>query len=180
MSERMTVTTYLSGEETNRRRELDHGVLREPSAPTFVHQMVVGRVFERLDRHVRRLGCGVVVTSPIDVILDREQHLVVQPDLVFVRSARLGICADRIWGPPDLIVEVLSLGHQRRDRTVKVEWYGRYGVPECWLVDMVAETVDVVDLTGSRHIVRTFERGQRVRSAVLPRLRVTPGDFFRS
>jgi len=178
MSRRMTVAAYLAGEETNRPQELAYGILREPAAPGFHHQIIVGRIFKRLDRHACRYAAGVVVQSPVDVILDRENHLVVQPDVVFVRSERLGICTDRIWGAPDLVVEVLSMGNARRDRTVKVEWYRRYGVPECWLVDTIARTVEVIDLTAPERRSRTFEQQQLVRSNVLPRLRLRPAGLF--
>ena len=178
MSRRMTVAAYLAGEETNRPQELAYGILREPAAPGFHHQIIVGRIFKRLDRHACRYAAGVVVQSPVDVILDRENHLVVQPDVVFVRSERLGICTDRIWGAPDLVVEVLSMGNSRRDRTIKVEWYRTYGVPECWLVDTIARTVEVIDLTAPERRSRTFERQQLVRSSVLPRLRLRPAALF--
>ena len=178
MSRRMTVAAYLAGEETNRPQELAYGVLREPAAPSVHHQIIVGQVYDRLQRHVRRRKAGVVVLSPVDVILDREKHLVVQPDVLFIRAERLGICTDRIWGAPDLVVEVLSLGHSRRDRTVKVEWYRTYGVPECWLVDAIARTVEIIDLTAPERRSRTFEQQELVRSSVLPRLRLKPAALF--
>jgi len=178
MFRRMTVADYLAGEETNRPQELAYGVLREPAAPGFHHQIIVGRIHVRLDRHARRYAAGVVVESPVDVILDQRNHLVVQPDLVFVRSERFGICTDRIWGAPDLVVEVLSMGNPRRDRTVKVERYRTYGVHECWLVDTIARAIEVVDLMAPARTSRIFERRAIVRSTVLPRLRLRPADLF--
>jgi Uma2 family endonuclease len=174
----MTVVTYLAGEETNRRQELAYGVLREPAAPTFEHQIIVGRVFDSLDRHVRRRAAGVVVVSPVDVILDAENHLIVQPDVVFVRSEHRGICRDRIWGAPDLVVEVLSIGNSRHDRTVKLGWYRAYGVPECWLVDTIARSITVVDLTATPQRSSLFDGQTPVRSSVLPRLRLRPATLF--
>jgi len=174
----MTVRDYLSTEETNRRRELAYGVLREPPAPTFHHQIIVGRAYDHLNRHVCRTHAGVVVMAPVDVVLDRERALVVQPDLVFVRAERVGICKDRIWGAPDLVVEVLSTGNLRHDRTVKLEWYRTYGVPECWLVDTIAGSIAVVDLTAASPASRTFGREACIRSRVLPRLRLRPASLF--
>lgn len=173
----MTVAAYLAGEETNRPQELAYGVLREPAAPSFHHQIIVGRIFSRLDRHVRRHNTGVVVMSPIDVVLDPETHLVVQPDVVFVRAERLEICRAQIWGAPDLVVEVLSMGNARHDRIIKVDWYRRYSVRECWLVDTIGRTVEVLDLMASTHTSRVFERQELVRSSVLPRLRLKPSDL---
>jgi Uma2 family endonuclease len=178
MSERMTVWEYLGGDETTRPRELAYGILREPPAPAYGHQLVVGRVYELLSGHARRCRAGRVVTSPVDVVLDRQQHLIVQPDVVFVSEERLGICKERIWGAPDLVVEVLSSATRRHDCTMKVAWFKMYGVRECWLVDSVARTVDVLNLAAPDAVSRCFERGQVVRSTVMPRLRLRVDAVF--
>jgi Uma2 family endonuclease len=176
MSRRLSLAAYLSTEETNRPQELAYGLLREPPAPGFNHQIVVGRIHVALDRHVRRYDLGDVVLSPIDVILDRKRALVVQPDIVFVSKGRREICTDRIWGAPDLVVEVLSTFRRRHDRVTKAQWYRQYKVRECWIVDPVARTVEVLDLTSSA--ARTFEVPQFVRSRVLPRLRMRADRAF--
>ncbi len=178
MSNRLTLEAYLAGEETMRPQELEYGVLREPPAPGFHHQIVVGRIYERLERHVHRYKAGLMVLSPVDVILDTERALVVQPDLVFVSTDRLPICTDRIWGAPDLTVEVLSTTNRRHDREVKVEWYREYGVRECWLVDPAARRIDVIDLTTAAGGSHVFEERQLMRSNVLPRLRLRPVDVL--
>jgi Uma2 family endonuclease len=176
MSRRLSLAAYLSTEETNRPQELAYGFLREPPAPGFHHQVVVGRIHVVLDRHVRRYGLGDIVESPVDVILDRERALVVQPDIVFVSKDRRGICDRRIWGAPDLVVEVLSTFRRRHDRVTKVRWYRQYEVRECWIVDPVARTVEVLDLTSSA--ARIVEGSQLVRSSVLPRLRMRVDSAF--
>jgi Uma2 family endonuclease len=175
---RITVPEYLTGEETNRPQELAYGVLREPATPTFEHQLIVGALFRRLDQHVRRFRLGRVVLSPMDVILDFERALVVQPDLLFVSTEHEAICRDRIWGAPDLTIEVLSQGNQRHDRIVKAEWYRQYGVREYWLVDLIARQVEVRELMTEEPGARVFEGRQLVRSRVLPRLRLKVADVF--
>lgn len=176
MSRRISVEEYLAGEETMRPHELDYGLLREPPAPGFHHQIVVGRIHHQLDAHVRRFDEGRVALSPVDVILDRGRALVVQPDLVFISASRLAICSDRIQGPPDLVVEVLSSTNRHHDRVVKVGWYQTYGVRECGMVDPNACRIDVIDLTASADDVRVYSEGQILRSRVLPRLRLRPGS----
>jgi len=176
MSRRLSLAAYLATEETNRPQELAYGILREPPAPGFDHQIIVGRIHVALDRHARRYSLGDVVLSPVDVILDRKRALVVQPDIVFLSKDRREISAGRIWGAPDLVVEVLSTFRRRHDRVTKVEWYRQYGVHECWIVDPVARTVDVLDLASSA--TRTFEGRQLVRSCVLPRLRMQADRAF--
>jgi len=178
MSRRITLAAYLAGEETNRPQELAYGVVREPPTPTFEHQIIVGALFRRLDQHVRRYGLGRVVASPMDVVLDRERHLVVQPDVLFVSHERLAICTDRVWGAPDLTIEVLSMGSRRHDCVVKAGWYRQYSVREYWLVDPFARTIEARDLGLKDEGSRTFQSAELVRSRVLPRSRLKVGDLF--
>ena len=132
-----------------------------------------------LASHVRAYDLGRVVVSPIDVVLDAERALVVQPDIVFVSNERLSIIRNQIWGAPDLVVEVLSAGTQRRDRTKKVGWYREYGVRECWLVDESAQRVEIYELQSPRR-VRRFGSQRRIRSTVLPQLTFRTGVIFRA
>ena len=74
--ERITTGDYLSMMETMRRRELVYGVVREPPAPLYRHQSIVTTLTVRLDQYVRRKRLGRVCVSPIDVVLDQEQALV--------------------------------------------------------------------------------------------------------
>jgi Uma2 family endonuclease len=178
--ERLSTSDYLHGVETLRRRELVWGVVREPPAPLYNHQALLLTVATRLARHVRRYRLGAVAVAPLDVVLDRTEALVLQPDVAFVASGRLHLIRGQVWGPPDLVVEVLSRGSMRYDRGEKLAWYGRYGVRECWIVDPLAKTVEVVSFDRPDHpgARRRFADQQMVRSTVLPRLRLRARSFF--
>ncbi len=169
----MTLEEYLNAPETNWPRELTYGILREPPAPFFSHQGLVLRIARMLCDHVEPRGLGQVAIAPVDVILDRERALVVQPDVLFVASDRLSIIHNQVWGAPDLVVEVLSPGTEAHDRTEKLGWYRQYGVRECWLVDPLYRQVAVVDFTGPG-LVRHLARGTNtIHSTVLPELSAT-------
>ena len=74
------------------------------------------------------LGLGEVLYAPLDCILD--DTTIVQPDLVFVDTTRLGQISERgIEGPPTLVIEIISPSTKRIDRVRKRQLYGRYGVP---------------------------------------------------
>jgi Uma2 family endonuclease len=163
----VTTEQYLyDTEETNRKRELAFGKVCEPPAPFFSHQELVLRLARLLCSHVEPRGLGKVAVAPVDVILDREQALVVQPDVLFVSTERLSIVRDQVWGAPDLVIEVLSAGTARHDRLEKLEWYRRYGVRECWLVELPTERITVVDFTVSTE--RSSTGVESIRSSVLP------------
>jgi Uma2 family endonuclease len=176
---RLTVHRYFEEPESSRPMELIYGVVREPPAPFLRHQGVVTRLASALNEHVRRDGLGDVYVSPVDVVLDEARALVLQPDIIFIAAARRHIARDRVWGAPDLVVEVLSPGTARRDRTRKLAWYRQYGVKECWLVDPLRRRVDVVacDVPRSR---RVFAGSTPIRSRVLPALDLQGGEVFQS
>ena len=116
--------------------------------------------------------------APVDVVLDRERALVLQPDVLFVATARLGIVRNQVWGAPDLVVEVLSPATEHRDRTEKLGWYRQYGVRECWLVDVRQELVTVVDFTGALPVERTAGGAEAILSSVLPGLEAAASAVF--
>lgn len=157
---RMTVEEYLQRPEAVRRQELAYGLVREPAVPSLDHQSTVTRLTVILDRHVRRHGLGQICVSSVDVVLDRERALIVQPDIVFVSSERAAMVTDRVWGAPDLVVEVLSVGNERHIRVTKLAWYRKYGVRECWFADPLGRTVEVLRLSrGQEEGARDLYRG---------------------
>jgi Uma2 family endonuclease len=143
----VTIDSYFHGPESLQPRELIYGVVREPPAPLPYHQLLVTRLTVAIEEHVTGRGLGDVYVSPIDVVFDAAGGLVLQPDIIFVAAANRGIVRDRVWGAPDLVVEVLSSGTAQRDRTAKLAWYRQYGVKEYWLVDPAQGTIEVVDCT---------------------------------
>lgn len=173
----MRTDDYLAFPEDLRRRELVWGVVREPPSPFAPHQLATTRVAALLDQHVREHDLGTVLVAPMDVVLDADKGLVLQPDVMFVSRARAAIIRDFVRGAPDLVIEVTSPGTARYDRTDKVGWYGAYGVRECWLVDMQRQTVVIFDLPSGAAGVE-FTTAEIVRSSVLPMLSVAAGDLL--
>ena len=163
----VTTNEYLHSSETNRPRELAHGLVRESPAPFFSHQQVVLKIARLLADHVEAAGLGQIGIAPLDVILDADRSLVVQPDVLFVAAARMSIVNNQVWGAPDLVVEVLSAGSATHDRTEKLGWYRQYGVRECWLVDPAAARITIVDFTGATPEIRAFYQSRMLRSSVL-------------
>ncbi len=168
MGERLTVADHLGGGEECTRKELVWGMARESPAPHCDHQIVVGRVFRMLAAHAELCGLGTALVSPVDVVLDETNALVLQPDIVFVAAARAHIVRDRVWGPPDVVVEVLSPGSRRRDTLLKRRWYQQYGVREYWIVDPFAKHVEVSTTSDrGRASSRVASGDELVKSAVL-------------
>jgi Uma2 family endonuclease len=91
-----------------------------------------------------------VLFAPLDVILS--DTAIVQPDLVYLASNRLGSISQRgIEGPPTLAVEILSPSTTTIDRDTKHRLYARHGVPYFWLVDPDARVIEVHRLEADRY-----------------------------
>lgn len=175
----MTADEYLyQTEETTRRRELAYGILREPPAPFFSHQLVVLKVARMWTDHVEARNLGSVAVAPVDVVLDHDGDLIVQPDVLFIAANRLSIVREHVWGAPDLVAEVLSPGTRAHDGGEKLQWYRQYGVRECWLVDAAAKTLTIVDFTGAEPIERAAHGIESVRSSVFPDLHASAFRLF--
>jgi Uma2 family endonuclease len=175
----MTTTEYLDTPETVLPRELAYGVLRVAESPTVLHQRVVRELTLALCGFVSDQSLGEVLPAPMDVVLDHDNALVVQPDLLFVSNARRDIITDRVHGAPDLVVEVLSPHPRIGQLDERVAWFARYGVRECWVADAARKEVIVLTFSDGRVAKRAIARGaSRIQTAVLEGLQLTPDSLF--
>jgi Uma2 family endonuclease len=173
----MTTREYLDTPETVLPSELAYGELRVRESPGVNHQRVVRDLTIVLDRFVRERRLGEVLPAPMDVVLDREADLVVQPDILFVSAARRHLLTGKVEGPPDLVVEVLSPNPRIGRTEEKVTWYARYGVRECWLVDAPRKQLVVLRFEDGRVAARAlFGPADDVQSSVLDGLLLRPAD----
>lgn len=175
----MTTAEYVQTPESVLPRELAFGELRVAEAPSTSHQRVVRELLLTLAEDVRAQDAGEVLCAPIDVVLDFAANLVVQPDLVFVSHDRREIVRERIDGPPDLAIEVLSPRPRVGKIDERVGWFAKYGVRECWLVSLAERRIDVLTLGSRGVLARTSTCGhQPLVSQVLPGTRVTAFHTF--
>jgi len=163
------------------RYELYDGEVIVVPVPFPRHQRVAGNIEDVLRDYEHASG-GLVLLSPIDVVLS--EHDVVQPDVVFIRKERRHLIdmMQAIYVPPDLAVEVLSRSTEARDRGRKMRLLARFGVPECWIVDPVANTLEIyANVSGGFVLGDTFDGSapsRQVTSPTLPGLRFDAGRIF--
>ncbi len=173
---RKTVDDYMHLPE-GVRAELIEGELFMTPSPKEPHQNASGNLFAALRDFVRARRLGKVYAAPFDVHLPSGD--IVQPDVVFVSSARADIVRDWVRGTPDLLIEVLSPEGAERDRIIKRGLYARNGVTEYWIVDAQGRSVEVLTLSGDRYSPHGyFEAGDKVVSPLLPGLELSVADIF--
>ena len=166
--------------ESNTPTELWDGELIMSPAPTPSHQDIVLNFASLLRKFVATKKLGKVFVSPIDVVLS--QRRAVQPDVLFISTARLSLIQEVIRGAPDLVAEVVSAGSWKRDRVDKKGLYEQFGVPEYWIIDPEARAIEVFALAkpGYQLHSRATELDESAKSKLLASFSVHWGQLLES
>jgi Uma2 family endonuclease len=149
--------------------QLIRGCLVKEASPNYRHAYVSTWFVERLLPLVPR---GCVLHAPTDVGLD--DYNVYQPDVVVLREPPASMDVHDV-GVPLLAIEVLSPSTERRDRHVKCPRLLKAGVAEVWLVDPIAETIEIHVPSGAPRVARGHET---LTSHAVPGFDVVPAIVF--
>lgn len=163
--------------EDGLRREVIGGTLYEAAAPERAHQKVSGRFHILFHNAVEVTGWGEVYYAPVDVRFSPIDQ--VQPDLLVLRRDRLDIYrGGTVFGPPDIVVEILSPSTRFYDLNQKRTLYASQAVPEFWIADpRRRELEQLAHRDGDLRPVSPDQDG-RFRSTVVADLIVDPGTLF--
>lgn len=139
------------------------------AAPRRIHQEISGRVSVELFSFLKG-KTAEVYTAPFDVRLPKKslknEHVdtVVQPDIcVICDKSKLDDLG--CIGAPDLIIEILAPGNNKKELQEKYEVYGESGVTEYWIIHPDEQTVMTYTLVDGKY---------------LPSKLFTSGDFIAS
>ncbi|NHE56037.1 Uma2 family endonuclease [Cyclobacterium plantarum] len=139
------------------------------AAPRRIHQEISGKIFYLLYKFLENHSCKVY-EAPFDVRLpvksknNEDIDTVVQPDIcVICDKSKLDDLG--CIGAPDLIVEILSPGSNKKELKNKYEVYEESGVLEYWIIHPDERTV----------MAYTLEEGIYVPSRLM-----TSGDVIQS
>ncbi|NLY90209.1 MAG: helix-turn-helix domain-containing protein [Firmicutes bacterium] len=140
-------------EEPGYRYEILDGFLVKEPSPSVRHQRVSRELLYQLKKFFDQFDPeGEIFNAPLDVTLS--ECNVVQPDLFFISGARREIIRqDRIDGPCDLVVEIMSPANRRKDRLRKMEIYRKAGIPHYWLLDPEEKTLEAFLLQGENYLL---------------------------
>jgi Uma2 family endonuclease len=174
----MTLQEYFDTPETVLPQELIYGHMRVAESPTPTHQEAVGALYIALHEHLVERALGQVWLSPLDVIFDADRALVLQPDLFVILHDGRARVAEKVYGPPDLVVEVLSPRPRIGDVVERVTWFRQYGVRECWLVEQLDRRIQVLRFeSGEAASRRVFGLDEAIGSTVLPHFNRSLGSM---
>ena len=163
------------------RYEIIDGELYVTTQPHFRHQATCDNIIIELGNWSRSTGLGRTFQAPGVVFAEDNA---VAPDIVWLNKARM----PHVLGPdgklhdaPDLAIEILSPGkaNEERDRDKKLALFSRQGVPEYWIVDWRAETVDIFRREQDQlQLVQTLKSGDQMTSPLLPGFACPVARFF--
>ena len=129
--------------------------VREPPAPTWSHQIIVGELYRQISIALDDKPSRVCL-APSDIRLPKSTEAddlvdtVVQPDIFIVSDLRK-VDARGLRGAPDWLAEVLSPSTARHDQLTKLPAYERAGVREVWLINPMDRTLSIYRLEAGHY-----------------------------
>lgn len=149
-------------------------VFKMSPAPSPYHQQISVRISSELFVFLKNKPCKVY-TAPFDVrfpkgsTADKDIYTVLQPDIcVICSSAKLD---DRgCIGAPDIVIEILSPGNNKKELLNKYSIYEEFGVKEYWVISPGERTFlkYTLDENEKYQPSKLFTLSEKVYSEVLP------------
>ena len=141
------------------------------------HLLATQRIYKLIDAYAITRKAGQVRVEKAMTSFPRNDY---EPDVMFFGPTKsTQIDADTLRFPiPDLIVEVLSPSTEARDRGIKFQDYALHGVSEYWIIDPVAETVELYRLKGIEYPPVSAQADGMLVSDVVPGFEIPVRAIF--
>lgn len=144
-----TNLAYQDDAWAKRREELISGKVVMMAPASSNHNRIAGNIFSLFHHYLKGQKC-VPFGDNEKVFLTDTDHYV--PDFMIVCD-RDKIKPNGVHGAPDLVVEILSPGTAKNDRTRKKEIYEMCCVPEYWLVSPGERSIEVYWLENNSYVL---------------------------
>ena len=180
---KMSYEEYLQWADESTITEWVNGEIIIHMPPKDTHQTAAGFLFRLLTLFVDLLDLGKVIIAPFEVKLwpDGPSR---EPDILFIAKENLErLTDDRLTGPPDLIIEIVSKDSVSRDRRDKFKEYAQTGVPEYWIIDPrpTQRRTDFYALNEQGHYDHfATQADERIESRVLPGFWLKPNWLWQA
>jgi Uma2 family endonuclease len=168
----------------NERLELIKGkIFKMSPAPGSVHQRLSFRLTLWIGNYLENRPCELFA-APFDVRLikrsadDKDIITVVQPDICIICDPEK-IDAKGCVGAPDIVIEILSPGNNKKELKNKYEVYEEAGVLEYWIIHPVEKTFfKYLLVDGTFRASKLLTIGDEVTTQVLPGFILNLDDLF--
>ena len=179
-----TYADYLKWEFDERLELIRGKIFRMSPAPSANHQRISAIIHIEIGYFLKKKSCRAFA-APFDVRFprrsqdDREIMTVLQPDICVICDPskideRGGI------GAPDIVIEILSPGNNKKELKNKYEVYEEAGVLEYWIFHPAEKTFLRNTLQESRKFQLSdfLTLGDEVTTPVLPGFRLSLDEVF--
>lgn len=178
-----TYADYLKWTFDERLELIKGKIFKMTPAPDSRHQIVSGVVFNEIYNFLRKKPCKVFC-APFDVriprqsTVDKEVITVIQPDVCVICDPAK-IDERGCIGAPDIVVEILSPGNNKKELKNKYEVYEEAGVLEYWIIHPLEKTfMKYTLLDGLFQPSRLLTMGDEVTTPVLPGFVLSLDELF--
>jgi len=178
-----TYADYLKWTFDERLELIKGKIFKMSPAPSSGHQSVSGAVFNELYNYLKSKPCKVF-SAPFDVRLIRRSIddeaiiTVVQPDICVICDLKK-IDTKGCIGSPDIVIEILSPGNNKKELQNKYEVYEEAGVLEYWIIHPFEETfLKYVLIDGRFQPSRLLTIGDKVITPILPGFAMNLDELF--
>ena len=143
------------------RRELVDGQLIEYDMPTKLHENIVTLMMMWLSTWALKNGHRVLGSGYKVRVNDKNGAM---PDIQMFTDAEWRRAPNDALeeGRPTLAVEVISPTSRAHDRVRKLSWYAALAVPEYWIVDGEAQTLERLTLSRGLYVLSQVASGEEV------------------
>ena len=180
---RMNYEEFLrwAGEDTH--AEWVNGEVIEFMPAKPIHQSISAFLVVIISNFISLFELGQVRYAPMEMRL-RGGRSSREPDILFIKQANLHrLNENRLEGPADLVIEIVSDDSVTRDRRDKLKEYQEAGITEYWIVDPRPGKLraDFYRLNEAGHYeLFGLDEDERVESQVLPGFWLRPQWLWQS
>ena len=178
-----TYADYLKWAFDDRLEIIKGKIFKMSPAPGSVHQRISLRLSRWIGDYLEDKLCEAF-PAPFDVRIpglsgnDKEIITVVQPDLCVICDPRK-IDGKGCMGAPDIVVEILSPGNNKKEVKNKYDVYEEAGVLEYWIVHPEEKTFLKYNLVNGKFFSsRLLTLGDEVTTEILPGLKLNLDKLF--
>ncbi len=186
-SKSYTYADYYSWRFEERLELIKGKIFRMSPAQGGNHQKISFNISGELYNFLKDKTCEAF-TAPFDVRLvrdeksDKKVKTVVQPDVCVICDLTKIADPRSCLGAPDIIVEILSPGNNKKELKIKYDLYEEFGVKEYWVVYPVEQSIIRYILNSEGKFVTqggALTSGDKITTPVLPGFELALDDVFR-
>ena len=185
-SKTYTYADYYSWRFEERLELIKGKIFRMSPAPSGNHQIISGNISGELYNFLKGKVCKVF-SAPFDVRLvrnatsDKKVKTVVQPDVCVICDMKKMADPRSCLGAPEIVVEILSPGNNKKEIKTKYDLYEEFGVKEYWVVYPDEQSLIRYILNDKGKFTtegRALTVGDKLTTSILPGFELVMDDVF--